>query len=224
VKPVLPIRKNPDVDWYFSKATKWQREFQLLRELVLTAQAGTGAAKARMKKAKSNANGDARELLQEELKWGHPCYTLRGGNVVLMHGFKEYCALLFHKGALITDSQSLLVQQSANVQSARQLRFTGLDQVTAQATVVRDYVNQAVAVEASGARVERKTVAEFAMPEELAAELAKSATFKRAFYALTPGRQRGYLLYFGSAKQSATRASRIAKDKLRILQGLGRDD
>jgi uncharacterized protein YdeI (YjbR/CyaY-like superfamily) len=224
MKSALQSRFNPDVEWYFTKATKWQREFQLLRELVLMAQGGTGSARGRVKKAKLDLNGDAPVLLQEELKWGHPCYTFRGGNVVLMHGFKEYCALLFHKGALFTDSHGLLVQQTANVQSARQLRFTGLDQIKAQATVIRDYVNQAVAVEASGAKVEKKTVAEFAMPEELASELARSATFKKAFYALTPGRQRGYLLYFGSAKQSTTRASRIAKDKSKILQGLGRDD
>jgi uncharacterized protein YdeI (YjbR/CyaY-like superfamily) len=191
---------NPDVDWYFTKATQWADEFKKLRQIAL----GTGLA--------------------EELKWGHPCYTLGGKNVVLMHGFKEYCALLFAKGALLKDEHSILVQQTKNVQSARQVRFTGVAQVKKLERVLKSYITEATEVERAGRKVKHKDTAEFAMPDEFAAALKKSPALKKAFLALTPGRQRGYLLHFAGAEQSVTRQARIEKNRTRILDGLGLDD
>lgn len=191
---------NPDVDWYFEKATRWAAETAKLREIAL------------------------RSGLTEELKWGHPCYTLGGKNVVLIHGFKEYCALLFHKGALLEDDHGLLVQQTENVQSARQIRFTSLGEITKKARVVGRYIERAIAVEESGLRVKRRETADLDVPAELAAAFKAAPALKKAFFALTPGRQRGYLLHFGSAKQSATRKARIDKHRARILDGKGIDD
>lgn len=191
---------NPKVAWFFAKEGRWQECFAQLRELAL--ESG----------------------LTEELKWGHPCYTLKGKNVFLMHGFNDYCALLFHKGALLKDDHKLLVQQTENVQSARQIRFTGEKQLAKLAPVLRAYIKQAIAVEQGGKQVVLKKTAEFAMPAEFAKAVKQMPELKKAFNALTPGRQRGYLLFFGGAKQSATRESRIAKHVDRILAGKGLND
>jgi uncharacterized protein YdeI (YjbR/CyaY-like superfamily) len=191
---------NPKVDWFFHKESPWQQCFGRLRELGL--ESG----------------------LAEELKWGHPCYTLKGKNVFLIHGFKDYCALLIHKGALLKDDHKLLVQQTANVQSARQIRFTSEHQIIQLMPVLRAYIHQAIAVEKASMNVPLKKTAEFDMPQEFAAKLKAMPTLKKAFYALTPGRQRGYLLYFGGAKQSATREARIEKHVARIMAGKGMDD
>lgn len=191
---------NPRVDWFFDKDGPWKASFAKLRELALD----TG--------------------LTEELKWGHPCYTLKGKNVFLMHGFNEYFALLFHKGALLKDDHKLLVQQTANVQSARQIRFKSLKEIKDLAPVIRSYMLQAIAVEERGMKVQLKQTKEFAMPEEFAAKLKAMPALKKAFQALTPGRQRGYLLHFAGAKQSKTREARIEKHMHRILAGKGLDD
>ena len=191
---------KPKVDWYFEKDSQWQAEFQELRNIAL-------------------ASG-----LDEELKWGHPCYTLRGKNVVLMHGFKDYCALLFHKGALLKDDANILVQQTENVQGARQIRFTGLKEIKKLAPVLKAYIHAAVAVEESGLEVPMKATKEFDMAEEFAQALKEMPELKKAFHALTPGRQRGYLLYFASAKQAKTRMARVEKNVDRILAGKGLED
>jgi len=193
-------KTNPKVDWYFIKDTKWREEFQLLRTLALDCD------------------------LDEELKWGHPCYALDGTNIVLMHGFKEYCALLFFKGALMKDPKGILVQQTENVQAARQVRFTNLKEIVKLKSVIKSYIKEAIRVEKSGAKVEFKKTKEFAMPDEFKTRLKENAALEKAFYALTPGRQRGYLLYFSSAKQSATRESRIKKYMKKIISGKGLDD
>lgn len=191
---------NPKVDWFFAKDTKWQKAFQLLRDIALDSG------------------------LTEELKWGHPCYTLKGKNVFLMHGFNDYCALLFHKGALLKDDHGILVQQTANMQSARQIRFTGLKQIKDMAPVIRSMMQQAIAIEQSGVKVPLKKTTEFEMPEEFATAMKQMPELKKAFNALTPGRQRGYLLHFAGAKQSKTREARIEKNVDRILAGKGLDD
>ncbi|MBK9421395.1 MAG: YdeI/OmpD-associated family protein [Flavobacteriales bacterium] len=191
---------NPKVDRYFEKDSQWQAEFQELRNIAL-------------------ASG-----LEEELKWGHPCYTLKGKNVVLMHGFKDYCALLFHKGALLKDDANILVQQTQNVQGARQIRFTGLKEVKKLAPVLKAYIQDAVAVEKAGLEVPMKATKEFDMAEEFAQALKEMPELKKAFYALTPGRQRGYLLYFSAAKQAKTRMARVEKYVDRILAGKGLED
>jgi uncharacterized protein YdeI (YjbR/CyaY-like superfamily) len=191
---------NPKVDWFFNKATPWQEEYKALRTLVLSCG------------------------LVEELKWGCPCYTHEGNNVVLIHGFKEYCALLFHKGALLKDTKKMLVQQTENVQSARQIRFTHLDEITDKETVLRSYIKEAIKIEAAGAKVEFKKVSEFKMPIEFKRVLDATPSLKKAFEALTPGRQRGYLLYFTSAKQTKTREVRIEKYIPQIRKGKGLDD
>lgn len=194
------MNTNPKVDFYFKKADKWKKEVAKLREIVLSSG------------------------LTEELKWGCPCYTLDGANVVLIHDFKDYCALLFHKGALLKDSKAILIQQTKNVQSARQIRFTNLKEITELAPILKSYIKEAIKVEKSGAKVELKKTAEYEMPEEFEAALKNSAALKKAFYALTPGRQRGYLLYFSSAKQAKTREARIEKYTPAILKGKGVDD
>jgi|GEM_PF-20992 uncharacterized protein YdeI (YjbR/CyaY-like superfamily) len=191
---------NPKVEWFFAKEGKWKACFTALRELAL--QSG----------------------LTEELKWGHPCYTLNGKNVFLMHGFNEYCALLFHKGALLKDDHGILIQQTGNVQSARQIRFTSEQQIAKLAPVLRATIRQAIAVEQGGKQMVLKTTAEVVMPAEFARALKQMPELKKAFQALTPGRQRGYLLFFGGAKQSATREARIAKHVDRILAGKGLQD
>jgi uncharacterized protein YdeI (YjbR/CyaY-like superfamily) len=191
---------NPKVDWFFKKANKWQGAFKKLREIAL----GSG--------------------LTEELKWGHPCYTLEGKNVMLMHGFNEYCALLFHKGALLKDPKGILIQQTANVQSARQIRFTSVNEIATMRSTLKAYIKEAIAVEKSGKKVDLKKTSEYAMPEELENKFAEVAGLKRAFNALTPGRQRGYLLYFSSAKQPKTREARVEKYTEQILKGRGLDD
>lgn len=191
---------NPKVDWFFNKATPWQEEYKALRTLVLSCG------------------------LAEELKWGCPCYTHEGNNVVLIHGFKEYCALLFHKGALLKDPKKILIQQTENVQSARQIRFTHLDEITDKETVLKTYIKEAIKVEAAGKKVEFKKASEFKMPTEFKRALDATPSLKKAFRSLTPGRQRGYLLYFSSAKQAKTREARIEKFIPHIMKGKGLDD
>lgn len=190
---------NPKVDWFFDKDTPWKEAYEKLRQIL----SGTG--------------------LTEELKWGCPCYTFDGKNVVLIHGFKEYCALLFHKGALLKDDAGILIQQTENVQVARQIRFASLHDVVRLQRQIKAYVLQAVEVEKSGLKVKMKKTAEFKMPDEFARRLKASPELKKAFQALTPGRQRGYLLHFSSAKQSKTREDRIERNVERILARQGLD-
>jgi uncharacterized protein YdeI (YjbR/CyaY-like superfamily) len=196
-----PIRTmNPLVGKIHGKEKRWSAEFAALRQLCL-------------------ASG-----LNEELKWGQACYDLNGGNVVLIHGFKDYCALLFMKGALLKDPKGILVQQTKNVQAARQIRFVALADIDKQEAVVKAYISEAIAVEKSGAKVKMKSAAQFDVPEEFLQRLDDDPKLAEAFHALTPGRQKGYLLHFAGAKQSATRASRVEKHAPRILRGLGLDD
>lgn len=191
---------NSKVDWYFTKNKKWKEEIDLLRKIVLDSE------------------------LTEELKWGVPCYTLNETNVVLIHVFKEYCALLFHKGVLLKDKEKILVQQTKNVQSARQIRFTDVEQINDMKSIIKDYIHQAIKVEKAGLKVEMKKTTEFEMPEEFQVKLDKNKALKKAFESLTPGRQRGYLPYFSSAKQSKTRESRIEKYLQHIFEGKGLED
>ncbi|MBX3051243.1 MAG: YdeI family protein [Caldilineaceae bacterium] len=191
---------NPAVDFYFRKADQWKAEFEKLRTIILECD------------------------LSEELKWGHPCYALEGSNIVLMHGFKEYCALLFMKGALMQDPNGILVQQTKNVQSARQIRFTNLQEIEAMEAVLKAYVAEAVRVEKAGLQVEFKQPTDFEFPEEFIDKLEEIPGLQDAFEALTPGRQRGYLLYFSGAKQSKTRTARIEKYVPHILEGKGIND
>lgn len=191
---------NPKVDAYISKAQKWQAEIQQLRSLVL-----------------------ANELT-EELKWGVPCYMWNGSNVLLIHAFKAYCALLFCKGALLQDTHSLLIQQTDTVQAARQIRFTQLSQITKQQAILTSYIRQAIEIEKAGLKVHFKKVEAFPIAEEFQQALQQMPALKQAFYALTPGRQKGYLLHFSQAKQSTTRASRVEQCIQRILNGKGIDD
>jgi uncharacterized protein YdeI (YjbR/CyaY-like superfamily) len=191
---------NPKVDFYFNKESKWQQEFAALRSLVL--ECG----------------------LNEELKWGEPCYTYQQANIVLIHGFKEYCALLFFKGALLNDPDNLLIQQTENVQAARQIRFTSLQQITALKPLIKSCIFEAIEVEKAGLKVPLKKPAEFRMADEFKAKLDENPALKIAFEALTPGRQRGYLLYFSAPKQAKTREARVAKSIEPILSGKGLDD
>ncbi|MGN6477636.1 MAG: YdeI/OmpD-associated family protein [Flavipsychrobacter sp.] len=193
-------RMNPKVDFFFEKESAWQKEYEKLRTIVLDCG------------------------LDEELKWGQPCYTFEGKNVVLIHGFKEYCALLFMKGALLDDPNCMLIQQTENVQSARQIRFTGVKEIVKLAPAIKSYIYQAIEVERAGLKVEMKQPAEFAMAEEFAQKLKKSAALKKAFEALTPGRQRAYLLHFSTPKQSKTREARIEKAIPQIMNGKGLND
>lgn len=196
-----PIRTmNPLVSKVHGKEQRWSAEFAALRQLCL-------------------ASG-----LSEELKWGQACYDLNGGNVVLIHGFKDYCALLFMKGALLKDPKGILVQQTKNVQAARQIRFAALADINRQKAVLKTYIREAIAVEKSGAKVEMKSAAQFDVPEEFLRRLDDDPRLAEAFHALTPGRQKGYLLHFAGAKQSVTRAARVEKHAPRILRGLGLDD
>jgi uncharacterized protein YdeI (YjbR/CyaY-like superfamily) len=191
---------NPLVSKVLGKQTHWNAESAALRELCL-------------------ASG-----LSEELKWGQACYDLNGSNVVLIHSFKHYCALLFMKGALLQDPKGILVQQTKNVQSARQIRFESLADINRQKAAIKAYIKEAIAVEKSGAKVKMKSVAQFALPAEFKQRLDSDPKLSQAFHALTPGRQKGYLLHFAGAKQSATRAARVEKHAPRILKGLGIDD
>lgn len=164
------------------------------------------------------------KLLEEDYKWMHPCYTFQGKNIVLIHGFKEYCALLFHKGVLLKDPKGALIQQTANVQSARQLRFTTIDQIKKLESVILAYIEEAIAIEKLGKKVEMKKVVDYPIPEEFQRALEEDEALTNAFYSLTPGRQKGYLFYFSQAKQSKTRETRIEKNYQKILSGKGIDD
>ncbi len=188
------------VDRYIEKIKNWKEETILLREICL--ECG----------------------LDEDFKWMHPCYTFQGKNIVLIHGFKEYCALLFHKGALLNDTENILVQQTENVQSARQMRFTDKTQINDLKGVIKVYIFEAIEVEKAGLEVKMKKTSEYEIPEELKQEFENDSEFKTAFYNLTPGRQRGYLLYFSEAKQSKTRTSRIEKAKPKIFDGKGHNE
>ena len=192
--------RNPKVNFFFSKAKKWQEEFRKLRTIIL----GCG--------------------LTEELKWGKPCYTFQQSNVVLIHGFKEYCALLFMKGALLKDAKGILIQQTENVQAARQVRFTNVREIAKMEAILKSYIKQAIEIEKAGLEVNYRKTLEFKVPEEFQKRLNAIPALRTAFDALTPGRQRGYLLYFSGAKQSKTRESRVEKCMPQILKGKGLDD
>ena len=191
---------NPKVDWYFNKAEKWQEEIKKLRTIVLDSQ------------------------LTEELKWGVPCYTFQKSNIVLIHVFKEYCAILFIKGALLHDVHGLLIQQTENVQAARQIRFTNVREIVEMEPILKAYIHEAIEVEKAGLKVDYKKTTEFSMPEEFINKLEGVPGLQDAFDALTPGRQRAYLLYFSAPKQSKTRQSRIEKCTPQILNGKGLND
>jgi uncharacterized protein YdeI (YjbR/CyaY-like superfamily) len=191
---------NPKVDAFLSEAKQWREEFEELRRIVLDCG------------------------LAEELKWGKPCYALQENNIVLIHGFKEYCALLFMKGALLKDARGILVQQTEHVQAARQIRFTNVREIVKMKAVLKAYIYEAIEVEKSGLEVTYKKTSEFKMPEEFQKKLDQVPALKTAFGALTPGRQRGYLLYFSAAKQSQTRESRIEKCMDQIFDGKGLND
>jgi uncharacterized protein YdeI (YjbR/CyaY-like superfamily) len=192
--------RNPKVDAFIARETRWRAEFEKLREIVL----GCG--------------------LTEELKWGVPCYTVDGKNVVLIHGFKEYCAILFVKGALLSDPLHILIQQTEQVQSARQARFTELEQIEELEPALAGYINEAAEVEKAGLKVELKPHSEYALPDELQRKLDEVPELKTAFEALTPGRQRAYILYFSAPKQAKTRESRVEKCVPQILEGKGLND
>lgn len=191
---------NPKVDVYLSKVKTWQKEFEKLRTIILDCG------------------------LNEEFKWGNPCYTFQEKNIVLIHGFKEYCALLFFKGALLSDANDILIQQTKNVQAARQVRFTNAREITKLAHVLKAYIYEATEVEKAGLKVRLKKTAEYQIPPEFKKKLDKQPALKTAFNALTPGRQRGYILHFSSGKQPQTRESRIEKCIPQILKGKGLND
>src|SRR5580700_5563199 len=193
-------RTNPKVDFCFKKAKQWQEEFAKLRTILLDCP------------------------LTEELKWGQPCYTFQKSNIVLIHGFKEYCALLFFKGALLKDADGILIQQTENVQAARQIRFTNVREIVQMEPILKAYIDEAIEVEKAGLKVKLKKTAEFTIPEEFQSKLDELPALKTAFDALTPGRQRAYLFYFSAAKQSKTREARVEKYMPRILKGKGLDD
>ena len=191
---------NPKVDFYFNKAKNWQKEFEKLRMITL----GCG--------------------LTEELKWGVPCYTFQKNNIVLIHGFKEYCALLFFKGVLLEDAKAILIQQTENVQAARQIRFTTSKEIVKQEQTLKTYIYEAIEVEKAGLKVVLKKTNEFPISEEFKKKMTEKPALKTAFEALTPGRQRGYKLYFSAPKQSKTRESRVEKSIQQILKGKGLHD
>lgn len=192
---------NLKAEHFFENAKKWNEEFNLLREIVTENQS-----------------------LVEDYKWMHPCYTFEGKNIVLIHGFKNYCALLFHKGALLKDNKKLLIQQTENVQSGRQLRFADIDQISSLRTVIVDYIQEAIEIEKSGAKVAMRKAEDYPVPEEFARALREDQALQSAFTSLTPGRQKAYLFYFNQAKQPKTRESRIEKYYQHILDGKGIDD
>jgi len=191
---------NRKVDFYFSKAKKWQEELEKLRMLVLDCG------------------------LTEELKWGVPCYTFQKRNIVLLHVFKEYCAFLFFKGALLKDPKGILIQQTENVQAARQIRFTNVRDIVKMKTILKAYIKEALEVEKAGLKVKYKKTTEFKIPQEFQNKLDKIPALKTAFNALTPGRQRAYMFYFSAPKQSKTRESRVEKYMRQILIGKGLND
>lgn len=191
---------NSRVDAFLKKEVRWHEEFTLLRSIV------------------QECN------LTEDLKWGQPCYTLDGKNIVLIHGFKEYCALLIFKGVLLKDPKGLLIQQTENVQSGRQIRFTTSKEIVKLKTVLKSYIKEAMEIEKSGMKVEHKKSADFPIPEELTAKFTTTPALRKAFNSLTPGRQRAYLLFFAGAKQSKTRQARIDKSVPQILAGKGLND
>src|SRR6188768_3938458 len=191
---------NPKVDWFFAKDTQWQKEYEKLRKIIL--ECG----------------------LIEELKWGCPCYTFENTNIVLIHGFKEYCAYLFFKGALLNDPDGILTQQTKNVQSARQIRFTNVREITKMERVLKAYIYEAIEVEKARLKVKYKKTEDFKIPDEFQTKLDKLPALKKAFNALTPGRQRAYIFYFSQAKQSKTREARVEKYVQQILDGKGLDD
>jgi uncharacterized protein YdeI (YjbR/CyaY-like superfamily) len=197
------MMKNPKVEFFFAKAAQWRKEYEKLRMIILDCG------------------------LLEELKWGVPCYTYptgSPGNVVLIHGFKEYCALLFHKGALLNDPEGILIQQTKNVQAARQVRFTSVREIAAVEKTLKAYIYEAIEVEKLGLKVKLKETKQFSVPEEFRNKLDTDPALNIAFKSLTPGRQRGYLLYFSQPKQSKTRESRIKKYIPTILEGRGLND
>jgi uncharacterized protein YdeI (YjbR/CyaY-like superfamily) len=193
-------KMNPKVDEYLRKAKQWQKEFKKLRMIILDCG------------------------LTEELKWGQPCYTFEKSNIVLIHGFKEYCALLFFKGALLNDPNGILIQQTENVQAARQIRFTNVREIVKMEKILKAYIYEAIEVEKAGLKVNYKKTADFKIPEEFQKKLDEIPALKTAFYALTPGRQRAYILYFSQPKQSKTRESRVGKYMRQILKGKGLND
>lgn len=191
---------NPKVDFYFDKSKKWQSELEQLRKIALDCQ------------------------LTEELKWGTPCYTLQGKNIVLIHDFKEYCAFLFFKGALLNDSEGILIQQSKNVQAARQVRFTNIEEIVGKQAILKNYIYEAIEVEKAGLEVKFKKTEEFILADEFKTKLDELPDLKKAFEALTPGRQRAYMLHFSTPKQSKTREARVEKSIPQILEGKGLND
>jgi uncharacterized protein YdeI (YjbR/CyaY-like superfamily) len=191
---------NPKVDFFFNKEGKWKKEYEKLRMIILDCG------------------------LDEKLKWGVPCYTFQEKNVVLIHGFKDYCAILFPKGALLQDPEGILIQQTKNVQSARQVRFTSTREIVKLEPVLKAYVYEAIEVERAGVKIKLKKTADFEIPEEFQTKLAKSRALKKAFDALTPGRQRSYIYYFSQPKLSKTREARIEKSIKPILNGKGLND
>jgi uncharacterized protein YdeI (YjbR/CyaY-like superfamily) len=191
---------NPKVDWFFTKPTKWQEEYEHLR--MIAHDCG----------------------LTEELKWGNPCYTLGDKNIVLIHGFKEYCAYLFFKGSLMKDAKHILIQQTPNVQVPRQVRFTNTKEIVKLAPTLKAYIKEAIEVEKTGVKATLKKASEYKIPEEFQNKLDENAALKKAFYALTPGRQRGYLYNFSQPKLSKTREERVEKYTKQILMGKGIDD
>jgi len=191
---------NPKVDWFFNKDAQWQEEYAKLRMICLDCG------------------------LTEELKWGQPCYVLNGKNIVLIHGFNEYCALLFFKGALLNDDHGILIQQTENVQVPRQMRFTNVVEIVELATTIKAYIHEAIEVEKAGLKVELKKTSDYKVPEEFQYKLDHIPALKAAFEALTPGRQRGYLFHFSQPKLTKTRADRVEKYIPKILAGKGWDD
>ena len=193
-------KPNPKVDFFFNKAEQWKQEFEKLRRIILDCG------------------------LTEELKWGVPCYTFETKNIVLIHGFKEYCAILFVKGALLKDTEGILIQQTENVQAARQIRFTNARDIVEMETILKAYINESIQAEIAGLKVNYKKVTEFSMPEEFVSKLEEVPGLQEAFEALTQGRQRAYILYFSAPKQSKTRAARVEKYMEQILNGKGLND
>ncbi|WP_433747938.1 YdeI/OmpD-associated family protein [Falsibacillus pallidus] len=191
---------HPKVDAFMIRAKKWSAEYMKLRDIALDCG------------------------LTEDFKWMHPCYTLDGKNVVLIHGFKDYCAYLFHKGSLMKDPEGILIQQTENVQAARQIRFTNVDEIIEMESILKDYIMQAIEVEKSGLEVEFKKTTEYSIPEEFQVKLDEMPALKEAFESLTPGRQRAYILHFSQAKQAKTRQARVEKYIQQILEGKGMND
>lgn len=191
---------NPKVDAFLSRSEKWREEFETLREIALDCE------------------------LVEDLKWGVPCYTVKSKNVVLIHGFKEYCALLFVKGALLKDAEKLLIQQTDNVQAARQIRFTHVEEIEKNKTKIKAYIQEAIEIEKAGLKVDTKKNIELTIPEELQKTFNEVPGLETAFKSLTPGRQRAYVLHFSQAKQAKTREARVQKYVQHILNGKGLND